>query len=182
MCEGEGTESILEGICTSNLAILGPYLHLVLLTIQDWVEVISSVNRPAEGCTKVCRNGDPGDFLILTFDNQFLHTVNGDASGCLILIFENKFQGVCGRVDWDDNFCFHCKSNRVCPLAFGRHPTGLKNIWIFGFWISSLILTIILKSRSAVWFWKLPSGCSSTRGIRGWIGSDGEDPFFPWDL
>ena len=35
-------------------------------------------------------------------------------------------QGVCGRVDWDDHFCFHCKSNRVCPG--GWHTRGLDNI------------------------------------------------------
>ena len=81
-----------------------PYWDLtyILCFWRSRIEVLSrtfwhsSVNRPAEGCTKVCRNGDPGDFLILIFENQFLLTTRefvAELIGTIIFVFIAKATG-----------------------------------------------------------------------------------------
>ena len=81
-----------------------PYWDLTY-TLCFWrsrIEVLSraswhsSVNWPAEGCTKVCRNGDPGGFLVLNFENLFLLTTRefvAELIGTIIFVFIAKATG-----------------------------------------------------------------------------------------
>ena len=123
-----------------------PYWDLTY-TLCFWpsrIEVLSraswhsSVNWPAEGCTKVCRNGDPGGFMNLIFGNLFLNSAG------------SLWPSWLGR-----SFLFSLQKQQGLPFGLWPAPNRFEkhlDIWIlnqqpdFNNYIEIKISSLILKT------------------------------------